>query len=296
MVVGLPGSRQSDFAALDLSTVEALILDIDGVLYEGQRALPGAVELINWLNMHGFPYVLFSNNTTRYFQDHVDKLARLEMPVLPDNILTAARVTAKVLAEESPGALCMAVGEAGLSEALQATGLDLLQDGVDPRLEQGRVKYVVVGLDRGFNYEKLKVATRALNKGAELISSNPDMVYPDGDELIPASGVIQTALEAAANVTARVIGKPESAGFRMALQILGCSPHQVAMLGDQLETDILGATRAGLRAFLVLSSTTPFFDPNTTPVQPDGVTPSTLDFYQQWVREKDRPVAFHSAN
>lgn len=287
MVVGLPGSRQSDYAALDLRTVEALILDIDGVLYEGPRALPGAVELINWLNAHSFPYVLFSNNTTRHFQDHVDKLANLEMIVPADSILTAARITAEVLAAESPAALCIAVGEAGLSEALQATGLDLLRDGLDPRLEQGRVKYVVVGLDRDFNYEKLRVATRALRKGAELISSNPDMVYPNGDELIPASGVIQIALEAAAKVTARVIGKPEPVGFRMALQILGRSPQQVAMLGDQMETDILGARHAGLRAFLVLSSITPFFDPNAAPVQPDGVTPSTLDFYQQWVSQKE---------
>lgn len=282
----MPGSRQADFAALDLSAVEALILDIDGVLYEGQRALPGAVELVTWLNAHSFPYVLFSNNTTRPLQGHVDQLDGLGMPVPAASILTAARVTAAVLAAESPAALCLAVGEAGLSEALQAAGLDLLQDGADSRLEQGGVKYVVVGLDREFNYEKLRVATRALRMGAELISSNPDLLYPNGNELIPASGVIQAALEAAAGVTARVIGKPELAGFRQALQILGRSPHQVAMLGNQLETDILGARRAGLWPFLVLSSITPFFDPHAAPVQPDGVTPSTLDFYQQWVRQK----------
>ncbi|MDP3186382.1 MAG: HAD hydrolase-like protein, partial [Anaerolineales bacterium] len=240
-----------------------------------------------WLNAHSFPYVLFSNNSTRPFREHVDHLAGLGLPVPAASILTAARVTAAVLAAESPGALCLAVGEAGLSEALQAAGLDLLQDWADSRLEHGGVKYVVVGLDREFNYEKLRVATRALRMGAELISSNPDLLYPNGNELIPASGVIQAALEAAGGVTARVIGKPELAGFRQALQILGCSPHQVAMLGDQLGTDILGAKRAGLRTFLVLSSITPFFDPHAAPVQPDGVTPSTLDFFQQWVRQKE---------
>lgn len=280
----MPGSLSIDDRLLDLHEVDALILDIDGVLYEGHSALPGSVELIAWLNRHAFPYILFSNNTTRRFKEHVERLAALRMPVPPASILTAARVTAETLAIEHPGARCLVVGEAGLSEALQAAGLELA--GAGGEIDGNPVAYVVVGLDRALTYEKLKTAARAIRNGAELISSNPDLLYPDGGELIPASGVIQAALEAATGQRARVTGKPELPGFWLALNALGCPPERTAMLGDQLEIDILGAKRAGLRAFLVLSSITPGFDPRTAPMVPDGLTRSTLDFYKQWIDQK----------
>lgn len=265
----------------DLHTIKALVLDIDGVLYEGDHALPGAVKLIAHLTREGTPYVLLSNNTTRPFGSHVARLSELGMPVSPELIVTAARVVAHVLATEAnPGARCLVVGEQGLIEALQERGFEVTQT------EPYDVDYVVVGMDRQLTYEKLKAAALAIRKGASFISSNPDPAYPDGQELIPASGAIQAALEAATGIRARVTGKPELPGFQMALDLLGCLPSQTAMLGDQLEIDILGAKRAGLKGLLIPSSVTPRFIPDEACVQPDAVFDSTLDFYRQWVKRR----------
>jgi 4-nitrophenyl phosphatase len=139
-------------------------------------------------------------------------------------------------------------------------------------------------MDRQLTYEKLKAAALAIRRGAKFISSNPDPAYPDGQELIPASGAIQAALEAATGIRARVTGKPELPGFQMAITRLGSAPAQTGMLGDQLETDILGAKKAGLKGFLILSSLTPCFLPDKAPVQPDAVFESTSDFYSQWTK------------
>jgi ribonucleotide monophosphatase NagD (HAD superfamily) len=185
-----------------------------------------------------------------------------------------------VLAREAaPGTRCLVIGEAGLIEALEGAGFDLTQrDGCE-------AAYVVVGLDRQLSFEKLKQAARAIWNGAQLISSNPDLVYPDADGLIPASGAIQAALEAATGVQARVIGKPELPGFQIAVRKLGCEPARTAILGDQLEVDILGGLRAGMLTCLVLSSITPSFSPEAAPCQPHRVFESTLDFYQHWTAE-----------
>jgi HAD superfamily hydrolase (TIGR01450 family) len=262
----------------DLHAIAALILDIDGILYEGQRALPGAVELIAQLTREGTPYVLLSNNTTRPLRSHLAQLTELGMPVPPGSIVTAAYVVAHILAGEArPGTRCLVIGETGLLEALEQVGLRVTQTDSDG------VEYVVVGMDRQLSYEKLKAAALAIQSGAKFISSNPDPAYPDGKDLIPASGAIQAALEAATRVRARVTGKPELPGFQIALGQLGSTPNQTAMLGDQLETDILGAKRAGLKGFLVLSSLTPNFVSDRAPVQPDAIFESTSDFYRQWL-------------
>lgn len=262
----------------DLRAVAALILDIDGILYEGHRAMPGAVELITHLTREGTPYVLLSNNTTRPFSSHVAQLTELGMPVAPGSIVTAAYVVAHTLAgEANPGARCLVIGETGLVEALEEAGFQVTQ--TDPYA----VEYVVVGMDRQLTYEKLKAAALAIQSGAKFISSNPDPAYPDGKDLIPASGAIQAALEVATGVRARVTGKPELPGFQVALGQLGSTPDQTGMLGDQLGTDILGAKRAGLKGFLVLSSLTPHFVSDRAPVRPDAIFESTLDFYRQWL-------------
>jgi HAD superfamily hydrolase (TIGR01450 family) len=261
----------------DLSSLKGLVLDIDGLLIEGDRALPGAVELINHLNQTATPYVLLSNNSTRKFCDHKEKLHNHGMPVPQDRIITGAVVAAKVLsAETPPGARCLVIGEAGLLEALEWAGFEVTQS------DYRDITYVVVGMDRYFTYEKLLAAARAIQRGAKLISSNPDPVFPAGDELIPASGAIQAAIEASTGMKARVTGKPESYGFRLALEKLGLPAELTGMVGDQPKTDHLGARLAGMKCLLVLSSLTPSYSPAETGIVVDGVYESTFDFYLAW--------------
>ena len=262
-----------------LRQVNALILDVDGVLFEGQQALPGAVELITFLKQSRTPFVYLSNNTTFPLDHHIEKLSRLGSPVSPASIITAARITAQVMAQETDhGTCCLVIGENGLIEALVEEGFEVTLSDYE------RAKYVVIGMDRWLTYEKLRCASLAIRNGAEFISSNPDPTYPDGTQLLPASGAIQAALEATTGIKARVTGKPAVYGFLQALERLGTLPEETAMLGDQPEIDILGAVNAGVRAFLVLSSLTPDYQPQSGYSQPEVVFKNALDFYKYWVQ------------
>jgi 4-nitrophenyl phosphatase len=279
MGAGLLGKPGLDQRLHSLREIKALILDIDGVLYEGGRVLPGAVELIAHLNQHGTPYLFLSNNTTYPVQYHVEKLSRLGAPNPQDKLLTAACITAQVLAAESePGALCFVIGELGLIEALEQCGFVVTQS------DYQSARYVVIGMDRQLTYDKLKSAALAIRLGAHFISSNPDPSYPDGEHVVPASGAVQAALEASTGIRARVTGKPALPGFQMALLRLGTSPQETGLLGDQPEIDIQGAVNAGIWAFLVLSSLTPKYQPNNGSPQPAAVYESTFDFYEHWIQ------------
>lgn len=264
---------------VELSNIKSFILDIDGILYEGNRAVPGAVELIEDMNKHNIPYVLLSNNTTNTIEKHIEKLASLGIQVPRSSIITAARVAAQLIAAESlPGTRCFVIGEAGLIQALQQAGLEATQS------NDRDLSYVVIGMDRQLTYEKLKIATRAIYNGAAFISTNPDPLYMDHDGIIPASGAIQAALEAATGISARMTGKPEPPGFLFALVQLNCSPEETGMLGDQIEIDILGASRVGIKTFLIMSSLTRLFPNKTEQIVPDRTFENTLDFYQHWVK------------
>lgn len=282
MGAGLPGSAVPDQRLHHLQQIDALIIDIDGVLYEGGRVLPGAVDLIAHLNQHDTPYLFLSNNTTYPFQHHVEKLSRLGVPNPQDILLTAARVTAQVLAAEAePGTVCFVIGESGLIEALELCGFTVTQT------DYQSASYVVIGMDRQLTYEKLKSASLAIRAGAHFISSNPDPSYPDGEQVVPASGAVQAALEASTGIRARVTGKPALPGFQMALVRLGSEAGRTGMLGDQPEIDIQGAVNAGIRPFLVLSSLTPSYHPDHGTAQPAAVFENAQDFYQHWM-QRDR--------
>lgn len=268
---------------IELSEIKSLILDIDGILYEGDQAVPGAVELIEDLNKHNTPYVLLSNNTTNTIEKHIEKLASLGMQVPRESIITAARVAAQLIAREAPpGTRCFVIGEAGLMQALQQAGLAATQS------DESDLRYVVIGMDRQLTYEKLKIAARAIYNGAVFISTNPDPLYMDHDGIIPASGAIQAALETATGVPARMTGKPEPPGFLFALNQLGCSPDETGMLGDQTEIDILGAARVGINTFLILSSLTRLPANKSSQIAADRTFENTLDFYQHWVKRQRR--------
>ena len=192
--------------------------------------------------------------------------------------LTSADIVAGVLkAEAKQNKRCLVIGEEGLSWAISRAGFEIVQSGYH------RIDYVVIGMDRRLTYEKLKNATMAIRDGAMLVSSNADTVFPDGKEVIPAAGAIQAALETTTGKKARVTGKPQPSSFQMAMKIMGSTAAHTAMIGDQLDVDIGGAQRAGMKGFLVLSSVTPVFSPTGAAIIPDGVFENMKEFYRQWI-------------
>jgi HAD superfamily hydrolase (TIGR01450 family) len=262
----------------NLSLLHGLVLDIDGILFEGNKCLPGAVDLIDHLKKTATSYVLLSNNSAKRLEDHYEILQSLGMETPIGRIITAARITAEVLSREAlPGVRCLVIGEAGLVEELERMGFEVT------RSDYRKVTHVVVGMDRNLTYDKLLTGSMAIRRGAQFISSNPDPVYYDGDEIIPASGAIQAALEVSTGVKARVTGKPEIYGYKLALEALGLPAERVGMVGDQPKTDHLGAQRAGMKRLLVLSSLTPNYSPEEIGGWVDGIYANTQDFTTEWI-------------
>jgi len=228
-----------------LPSIKNLIIDMDGVLYRGRRLLPGAKEFLHHLEERKTAYILVTNNSTRTPEEYVAVLKEMGIEVCPRWILTSALATADYLGNIFPqGARLYLIGEEGLYSALAAQGFEFGERDVEA---------VVVGMDRELTYEKLKTATVAIRQGARFVGTNPDKSFPAEEAIVPGAGAILAAIEAATGVQPTVIGKPEPLLFQMALQRMDATEKETAVIGDRLETDILGGQRCGLTTILVLT-------------------------------------------
>jgi len=247
-----------------LRDISAFIIDIDGVLYRGHQVLPGAREFIAFLRKRETPFLLLTNNSTRTPAQYVARLKGMGIPVEEEHIFTSAQATASWLRGiAKPGSRVYLIGMDGIREALLSAGFVISDDSA--------VDFVVVGMDTTVTYEKLKKATLAIRAGARFIGTNPDRSFPSEEGIIPGNGAILAAIEAATDLKPTVIGKPERAIFDAALEKLGSRREETAVIGDRLDTDILGGRRAGLKTILVLSGITDRETLARSPVKPDWV-------------------------
>ncbi|HYU19568.1 MAG TPA: HAD-IIA family hydrolase [Chloroflexota bacterium] len=246
-----------------LPPLKGLLIDLDGVVYHGDHSLAGAAEFFRFLRAADMRFLLTTNNSTLRPSQYVEKLARMSIEVSESEVLGSAGATARYLQQTAlPGSRVFVIGEEGLRSAIAEAGFELAERDV---------AYVVVGLDRAFDYRKLTLAIRGIRAGASFIGPNPDTTLPMPDGLIPGAGTLQAAITAATGVTPLVIGKPEPTMLAMGTQLLGCAPHEVAIVGDRLDTDIAGGQRAGLITILVLTGVARESDLDDSPVRPDFV-------------------------
>ncbi len=257
-----------------LSTIRNLLIDMDGVLYRGQTALPGAAELLAFLEEHGLGYLLVTNNATRTATQFAAHLGKMGISVAPERILTSGMATAYYLRTLAPaGTKVNVVGEEALEEELRKQGFVIA----------GRdAQYVVCGLDKTVTYEKLKTATLAIRAGATFIGTNPDKTYPLEQDIIPGAGSIIASLVAATDVQPIVVGKPEPIIIQQALRLLGAKAAETAVLGDRLETDILGGHRAGCLTILVLTGISSAEEAARYEVPPDWIYADLPALLRDW--------------
>lgn len=264
--------------ALKLTDLQGLIIDMDGVMYHGNDPIKGAKEFVSFLREFRIPFLFLTNNSTLNAKMYVDKLARMDIQVEEEEILTSAEATALYLQRVAgPGSRIYMVGEEGLRIELEKKGLQLV-DSAD-------VEYVVVGWDRQLTFDKLTKATLAIRAGAKFLGTNPDRTFPAEIGIIPGAGAIQAAIQAATEVEPLIIGKPELAIVESGLERLGVEKAKTGMLGDRLETDILAGVRMGMPTILVLSGVTPAARVAASPYKPDLVYPSVLEVAQAWRAE-----------
>jgi len=255
--------------------IKSLIIDLDGVLYRGDKPIEGAREFITFLQQEGIPFLLLTNNSTRTPSRYVEKLARTGVAIKESDVLTSAQATAMYLEGVAPpGTRVYVIGEDGLRAALNTRYT----------LTEKKADFVVVGMDSKLTYEKLRIATLLIRSGARFIGTNPDKTLPTEEGLIPGNGAILAALEAATGVSPLVIGKPEPAIFDLALARMGVGKEGAAVIGDRLETDILGGRRVGLITILVLSGVTSRQDLENSPLKPDLVFENVKQLHEVLAR------------
>jgi 4-nitrophenyl phosphatase len=257
-----------------LGSLRHLVVDMDGVLYRGDEAIAGSVDLIEFMRGQGFGFVLATNNATRTPQQFVEKLAGMGVEVHPGEVLTSALATAGYLRSVAPpGTRVFVVGMDGLQTALREAGFVLVEEDAE---------FVVVGMDFTVCYERLAQATFQIRAGAEFIGTNPDRTFPSERGIMPGAGSLLAFLEAATGVRPTVIGKPEAAMMEQALARMGAEPASTAILGDRLETDILAGQRAGMRTLLVLSGVTDRALLAGSEIQPDLVFQDVAHLHATW--------------
>lgn len=248
-----------------LHLLKGLVIDMDGVLWKGEEALPGLKHFFDVLHRRDIRFVLATNNNTQSPAGFAAKATGLGVPIRPEEVLTATTATIQYLRERYPTGTCLyAIGEKPLKDQLQQAGFILAERDAAA---------VVAALDRNLTYEMLKRATLLIRAGAEFIGVNPDVVYPTSEGLVPGSGVVLAALQATTGVVPLIIGKPEAGIFRIALQRMGLMQEECASLGDRLDTDIAGGQRAGLKTILVLSGVVTPAELAGSAIQPDWVFP-----------------------
>jgi NagD protein len=248
------------------------LIDMDGVLYRGKRLIAGADQFIRELRRRDIPFRLLTNNSQRTRRDIVAKLDRIGIHVRDEHVFTSAMATARFLAQEKPGGTAFVIGEGGLLNALHQNGYAIVD--ADP-------DYVVVGEGRTFSLELIEAATRMILKGARFIATNPDPNCPTEDGLRPGCGAIVAMLETATGRKAFSVGKPSPVMMRAARKELNLSTDQTTMVGDMMETDILGGVQLGFHTILVLSGGTKREDLERYAYRPKLVVDSLAEVLQR---------------
>ena len=224
---------------------DALLFDLDGVLYRGDDPVPGAAEVLQRLRAAGATIRFLTNNSARTPDQVAEGLARMGMEADPREVVTSAGATAALLRREGATGSAFVIGERGIRSALAGIGIEVV-DGTPERAD-----LVVVGWDRELTYDRLRTAALLIQRGARLVATNADATYPAPDGLWPGGGAILAAVVTATGATPTVVGKPSRPMFEAATDAIGATHPLV--IGDRLDTDVAGAAAMGWDSLLVLT-------------------------------------------
>jgi 4-nitrophenyl phosphatase len=255
---GAPYDRLVDDAPLRLPAL--VIFDLDGVVYRGAEPIPGAAGLVDALHAAGCTVRFATNNSMATRDAFVTRLAAQGIRSEPDEIVTSTWATIAYLRAHEPDVRrVMAVGADGMLAELGNAGYEALHAGrAAPRDWSGqplRERYdaVIAGLDPTIDYRTIGVAAAAIRSGARFVATNADARYVQPDGFVPGAGAIIAALQAASGVEPLIIGKPQPAMFRAILESTGVAAEAALVIGDNPDSDVVAARRAGIRVLLVLT-------------------------------------------
>ncbi len=225
----------------------SFVIDMDGVIYHGNRLIPGALDFVERLRAGGHKFLFLTNNSQLTPRDLKHKLDQMGVAVDEVAFHTSALATADFLKQQKPGGTAYVIGGAGLTHALYSVGYTLTEHNPD---------YVVVGDTRSYDFEKIERAVRLIIKGARFVATNLDLTGPSEHGIQPACGALVAPIELATGRKPYFVGKPNPLMMRSALRKLEAHSAEAFMVGDRMDTDIVAGYEAGMRTILVLSGVT----------------------------------------
>lgn len=248
---------------------------MDGVLWRGDQLLPGASEFLLHLTERSIPFAFATNNATKTVDQIAADGQMRGLSITAEQVFTSSMAALALASSHlQEGAPILIVGEDGLSQPMKDAGFKLL-----PSADGAQA--VIVGLDRELTWDKLSEAAYAIQRGAVFIGTNGDLSLPTERGFAPGNGAILQALEVTTGISPIIVGKPEPMIFLEALRMIPADPENVLVVGDRLETDILGGIQAGMLTALVLTGATSSIDLEQSPVQPDFLFPDLIIMKQE---------------
>lgn len=231
------------------SHIKSLILDMDGVLWKADAPIGDLAAIFARIRERGLKLVFATNNSTKTSEQYAARLKEFSVYVEPWQVVTSSEGAAHVMAQKfPPGTRVFMIGEDGLHSALTEKGLEILAVEDAPQAEA-----VVMGLDRGVNFQKLCEATLLVRRGIPFYATNPDKTFPTPRGEIPGAGAWYAVVTTATDVQPIVAGKPFPFLIELGLEKLGTRKEETLVVGDRLETDIAAGQAVGCPTALVLS-------------------------------------------
>ena len=222
---------------------------MDGVIWRSDSPIGDLPAIFKRIESRGLKYVFATNNGTKTPEQYVDVLGRLGVHVSPEQVVTSALGVAHMLSRKfSPGKKAFMIGEDGIRMALEGKGYEIL-----PVEKAQEAEFVVMGIDRGITFEKMREATLLVRRGIPFYATNPDKTFPTPRGEIPGAGAWISVITTATDVEPIIAGKPFPFMMELSLEFLGTRKEETLIIGDRLETDIAAGQAVGCPTALVLS-------------------------------------------
>ncbi len=247
------------------SEISSWLIDMDGVLVREEHPIEGANRFLELLRKTETPFLVLTNNSIFTRRDLSARLKWSGIEVPEENIWTSALATAGFLQSQRPNGSAFVIGEVGLTTALHDVGYTQSENDPD---------YVVIGETRTYSFEQITKAVRLVAEGKRFIATNPDATGPSVDGPLPATGAVAALISKATGKTPYFVGKPNPLMMRSALRKLNAHSETTAMIGDRMDTDVVGGLEAGLHTVLVLSGVSDEAAANRYPYRPSRVISS----------------------
>jgi NagD protein len=255
-------TARDNHASKNRSYDKAFLIDMDGVITKGASLIPGAKEFVASLKKAEHKFLFLTNNS--YYTPHMlnANLCGLGIDVGDDHFYTSAMAVASFLLYQKPGCSAFVIGGRGLLDELEKANVTVTAKNPD---------YVIVGETDEYDYLKIVEATHLIREGAKFIATNPDITGPTERGPVPACGALVAPIEKVTGISPYFLGKPNPAMMYWARRKLGVHSASCFMIGDRMDTDIIGGIESGMTTCLVLSGVTTRSAALRFPYQPDYI-------------------------